>query len=425
MARIKVQSQISTPVFILYCIISIVIIGIVVKFIFFDSTLSYHTKSNGYELIFLLLFFVPLLFRSTGKQEYVSELVITNNELDIIYKRKNTLVNTKRIPIDSIESFNVSVDLNNVRYSRTTILSTRIITEIQLKNKDTITFDNTYETKFFGCPYQYILDIIKASALLPNFSLNLTGNSEFDKENIQYFRRFGKTFPFMLAAKYRFKLMPKSAKTVVVFFAIIYLFIFCMFLYINVPSPLSKQEKQYFKIYSAAMDLKRNKNYSLAIQKLNEAQSIINTSSDSYLQKAYCYKYLKQYNSCIAEAKEGLKYADKKSIYYKAKNFKFSGDDKIALNTVLGDCGLKSKNYNDSIYAFTYVINNVKYIYTDAYFKRGRAYYYLGQYNLALSDFIMHKSIIEQCLQSDCSRYKAKNLNNINKWIAASQRNMK
>ena len=173
------------------------------------------------------------------------------------------------------------------------------------------------------------------------------------------------------------------------------------------------------------MDLKRNKNYSLAIQKLNEAQSIINTSSDSYLQKAYCYKYLKQYNSCIAEAKEGLKYADKKSIYYKAKNFKFSGDDKIALNTVLGDCGLKSKNYNDSIYSFTYVINNVKYIYTDAYFKRGRAYYYLGQYNLSLSDFIMHKSIIEQCLQSDCSRYKSENLNNINKWIAASQRNMK
>ncbi len=426
MIKIKVQSRIPVFVSVLLFTIAVVVIGFIIKYVLFDYSLSYSTRNNAWELIFLLLFFVPIFFNSsTSKDEYVSDLLISNNTLEIIYKVKNKVVEKERIALDNIKGFKISAVLNNMQSGRTKVLNAQITTKIRLNNDEVIMFDNTGDTKLIGCPYQYILDILKVSSKIPNFSLKLTGNSEFDLAYVNYFKLFGKKLPFIHCIKYQLKAIPKPIRITLCISLILFLFGLSMLGYMFLPAmPLTKEEKQYYQLYNEAIELKKSKNYVSAIQKLNAAQNIIETSSDSYLQKAYCYEYLKQYDSCLAEAKEGLKYVDKKPIYYKAKNYKFSDNDKFLLNSVLGDCGLRSNNYNESLQAFSYVINNSQYMYTDAYFKRGKAYYYLGQYNLALADFIKHKSIIEECLKNSCSVYKAKNLNNINKWINASTTNI-
>ncbi len=425
MTKIKVQSRIPAPVFILLGIIFIVIIGFIIKYVLFDYSLSYSARNNSYELIFLLLFFLPILFKSSAsKHEYVSELLISNNTLEIIYKVKNKVSRKEEIALDNIKGFKIFAVLNNIQSGRTKVLNAQITTKIRLTNDKVIMFDNTNDTKLIGCPYQYILDILKVSSQIPNFSLKLTGNSEFDLANVNYFKLFGKKLPFIHCIKYQLKATPKSIRITLCISLILFLSYLCFLVYIYLPMPLTKEEKQYYQLYNEAMELKKSKNYVSAIQKLNAAQSIIRTSSDSYLQKAYCYEYLKQYNFCMEESKEGLKYADKPTIYYKAKNYKFKANNKIALHTVLGDCGLKSKNYIDSIEAFSYVINNGNYTYTDAFFKRGRAYYYTGQYQLALSDFTKHKDIIENCLQNNYKFYNKQDLKKIDRWINVTKSNL-
>lgn len=423
MKKIKVQSRISPFAFVLGFIIILAIVIFVAKFIIFDHTLSYRTKSNGWELIFTLIFFVPFLFSSlTNNQEYTSHILMSDDSLYLVYKIKNKITKTKIIALNEIEKFEIEADLNTVYYSRSSYLKAKITTKISLLNNEIITFkNNENEIEFFRCPYQYVLDILKVSSKLPNFSLKLSGNQEFAKENINYFRRFGKKLPFCLAFKYQLKLMPKIAKITLFIGSIIMITSIGMLIYINAPAlPLSKAEKQYYKIYEEALKDYKNKNYTDAIQKYEEAQRIINTSSDSYLQKAYCYKKLNKCTYSIKEAKEGLKYTDKQPIYYKANNLKFQRNDKIALYDLIGECSLEIKNYKDAVEAYTYIIKNSKYRFTDAYFNRGQAYYYLRQFNLAKSDFLKHKEIIKGCIEEEyCSRYEAKHLKNINLWLDA------
>lgn len=425
MKKIKVQSRISPFIFILGFIVILAIVIFVAKFIIFDHTLSYRTKSNGWELIFTLIFFVPFLFGSlTNNQEYTSHILMSDDSLYLVYKIKNKITKTKIIALNEIEKFEIEADLNTVYYSRSSYLKAKITTKISLLNNEIITFkNNENEIEFFRCPYQYVLDILKVSSKLPNFSLKLSGNQEFAKENINYFRRFGKKLPFCLAFKYQLKLMPKIAKITLFIGSIIMITSIGMLIYINAPAlPLSKAEKQYYKIYEEALKDYKNKNYTDAIQKYEEAQRIINTSSDSYLQKAYCYKKLNKCTFAIKEAQEGLKYSNKKPIYYKAKNYKFISNDTISLYSVIGECSLKIKDYQKAIQAYTYLANNVKYKYTDLYFKRGRAYYNLRQFDLAKNDFIKHKEIIMNCMQNEyCSRYKEKHLKNIELWINACE----
>ena len=96
MIKIKVQSRIPVFVSVLLFTIAVVVIGFIIKYVLFDYSLSYSTRNNAWELIFLLLFFVPIFFNSsTSKDEYVSDLLISNNTLEIIYKVKNIdIINT-------------------------------------------------------------------------------------------------------------------------------------------------------------------------------------------------------------------------------------------------------------------------------------------------------------------------------------------
>ena len=81
---------------------------------------------------------------------------------------------------------------------------------------------------------------------------------------------------------------------------------------------------------------------------------------------------------------------------------------------------------------YDYVITHIKYKYTNAYFQRGYAKYYLSDFNSALQDFYKHKEIILQYIQDQEEEtpefrhtnptYDKNDLINIEKWISACKK---
>ena len=91
----------------------------------------------------------------------------------------------------------------------------------------------------------------------------------------------------------------------------------------------------------------------------------------------------------------------------------------------MGNCAGHLKQYREAIEAYDYVVNHVKYTYSDVYFKRGKCKYYLGLYNEALEDFYHHQQIIQQYFDDQKSaeykdkypRYSNNDLADIQAWI--------
>ena len=204
--------------------------------------------------------------------------------------------------------------------------------------------------------------------------------------------------------------------------------------YLSMPAgKLTKEEQEYMKHYNQAYELRTKKNqYQEAINELNKAEDYFSNTAETYLDKAYCYNKLKEYDKAITVAKEGLKYIDSKSIYRKYHNFKFVGKKDIELYSLLGRLYKKTKNYEEMKLCYDYVITHIKYKYTNAYFQRGYAQYYLSDFNSALQDFYKHKEIILQYIQDQAEEtpefrhtnptYDKNDLINIEKWITACKK---
>lgn len=98
----------------------------------------------------------------------------------------------------------------------------------------------------------------------------------------------------------------------------------------------------------------------------------------------------------------------------------------IVLYTLLGDCNRKLKNFKEAKQDYTYVVDNVKYQYSNAKFYRGICEYYLGEKYEALNDFTAYKEMLEKFFYDEAKRefklktYSQKDLNNINEWIRAT-----
>mgnify|MGYP002707108296 FL=1 len=171
----------------------------------------------------------------------------------------------------------------------------------------------------------------------------------------------------------------------------------------------------------------KERNYTKALIELEKAEKFSSTTPETYLEKAYNYKKLKQYNEGKIAAKEGLKYLNSKSIYNKYHNFRAFGKKDVALYTVLGELCEETKDYKGMKDSYDYVIKHTHYKYTDAYFNRGRAEYYLLEFDLAYEDMLKHKEIIQNYLTDQQeTKYKAlypfydnNKLENVELWLKA------
>lgn len=434
MTTIKVQRYYSA-IFLLIAIVALILtIGAGIYFLFYsDFNFSARSRSDIVELISVIAFLaIPAIFSMLfSKEMYLAEIVIHCDCIDLIYKIKGRVVNKKRIFKKDVENFNIIAKLDRQYQGRSSYTSAKHILNIKTKNEEIYELHDNKIT-FTSCPYQLILDLIKNQNKIPNFSYEISGSDIYAKKDVEYFIQHGKRMPFVQSLKFNLSTMPKTAQICLIVIALILILNFCGLIYLLAPAPkLTHEEKLYMEHYNKALEYRiDDRDYYSAINELEKAERYFSNTSETHLEKAYNYKRLKEYEKGIKEAKEGLNYINSKSIYKKYHNFKFPTKEDISLYTVLGELYQKTKDYKNMKDCYNYVIVHNSYKYTDAYFKRGIARYYLLEFQEALDDFIKHKEIIEDYLfEESQSEYKAKyptydnkDIENINLWISATKK---
>jgi tetratricopeptide (TPR) repeat protein len=150
------------------------------------------------------------------------------------------------------------------------------------------------------------------------------------------------------------------------------------------------------------------KKYNLAIEHFTQAININPHYTDAHYYCGRAYYNMKKYNLAIEHFTQAIninpQYADayyyRGCAYYDMKNYALAIED-------LMQAGRHMKNYNLAIdYCFTRAIT-INPQYADAYYYRGRAYYNMNNYNLAVKDFTQAITINSQYADAYCHRGRA------------------
>ncbi|MBR1908742.1 hypothetical protein IJ818_07380 [bacterium] len=432
MKKIKVQSRMSVFMLAIIVLVCIALIGAVFYFIILDrtSTFSYRVRSDGWELISALIIFLPFLFREVMKKgQYVSDLIVADSFIQLVYKEKGKITEIETINTSDIKSFNVNVHISVIYAGRRKSADVTNFVDIRLKSGEVISFEAVPSALNFSfCAYNFILDLIKVSENIPNFTYKINTDEQAFKYDIQYFAQHGKRMPLH---------KQKGGKALIVIYSFLLLWIvlavgtigfICFQDYMPKPK-LASNEARYMELYDDANDYYTKYNdYDEALKYLSEAKSYVNNDYQLYLLEAYVYKYKHDYRNVLNSANKAivLLNSNQKSVYNKAKRFNYPGIKKsglVAAYTLKGKAHYKLEEYALSADAYTNVIENCYYKYTDAYFRRGVSKFYAGDKQGALIDFIEHKGIINRYFEemSDMSypTYTQKDLELVNKWISA------
>lgn len=425
MKKIKVQRRIS----IFEAVALIAIICLIVAGIFYlifsnnNGTHNYHMGSDLGTLLCLLPIIVLLIFKDgIDKSEYVSDLIITDNSISIVYKAKGRIINVKEILLEDIKSVKTTAFIGLAESRQ--FYTANYITEFCLNSGENIEF-KTKPSIYERSVYNFLFRMLDNAKDLPNFSYDLKCTDQTAIDDIAYYNQHGK------------KRKPPRRWIHNVRFVLFGLMFLCI-LFIAIPvynlnfpwNKLSAQESEYMKKLERGTEYRINNNYSIALNELDSAERLINSDYQLYIEKAYAYEGLKEYGEVIIESEKALKLIDSntKSTYTKAHNFnsliqKNSGQ--VAIYTLMGNANYQLRNYKESINDYTKVIDLGTYKYTDAYFYLARSKYYYGDKSGALKDFSTHKGIVSEYLEDQrTSEYPAKypqynqaSLANVNKWI--------
>lgn len=426
MTKIKVQNKLSTFMAVFLSFLTLLGIAALIYFWVSADDLSGKTRGDIIALIGLLAFLISLFFKSTDAiDEFVSELILTPKTLTLVYQYKKNK-RSEIIPLEDIESVSADLSANIVRQGKTAYLDCQTDVTINKKDGAPIFFNVNPSGGFSLCGYAFLLKLISISHFLPNFKYTVSGDSEFAKDDIKHYERYGKRMSFWQRSNYAMKKTPLGGK---ILFAICFLaviFPIGFMIYTVVPTFCTDEEKEFVSYIDEGYRAYQYKSYEISIEKYEKALTMYQDDSTLYYYMALTYEGKGEYEKAVECAKKGIACLDKKSKYYKVHNYKFIGNDGIRLYTVLGDCYRQLENYVEAKDAYTYVIDHVKYKYSNAHFYRGICEYYLGDKDGALKDFIEYKSMLEVFFAEEEEReykyetYSQKDLDRANAWINAA-----
>ena len=428
--KIKVQSRLSLVAAVLLSLFFIILCIVFVYIAYTSDFVSSRTKGDIYGFIGTLAIFIPLWLNSAqDDSEYVSDLLLDDKALTIIYTQKN-LKRSKIIPIENISSVQAKLNANYVKTGKSTTLFCETTVTIKTKDKNDIVFSENPTASISFCNYSFMLRLLSIAKYLPYFTFKVNGNADDVKQDLKYYSIYGKRLSFFKRQYIIFKKYPIGYRILICLFFIPLIISIGVLIYLYFPPVLSSSDKEYLSYMEQGYKYYQNDDYENSIAEYDKAQNIHDNDSTLYYYKGLSYYYDRQFEKASEEAEKGINVLNKKSAYYRAKNFKLANND-IGLYSLLGDSEKKLKNYSKAKSAYTYVINHVKYTYTDVYFERGQCEFYLNEKESALNDFYKHKQIIEKYLEDQANSeykdkyptYSNKDLENINLWIAACNNN--
>ena len=424
--KIKVQNKLSTFTAVFLSFLTLLGIAALIYFLVAADDLSGKTRGEIIGLIGLLAFLIPLFFKSTDAiDEFLSELILTPKTLTLVYQYKKKKRN-EIIPLEDIESVSADLTANIVRQGKTAYLNCQTDVTINKKDGEPIFFDVNPSGGFSFCGYDFLLKLISISYFLPNFKYTVSGDSEFAKDDIKHYERYGKRMSFWQRSKYEIKNTPLIGRIFLVISFLLIIDSVGFMIYINIPTFCTKEEKEFVSYIDEGYRAYQYNSYEISIEKYEKALTMFQDDSTLYYYMALTYKGKGEYKKAVECAKKGIACLNKKSKYYKVHNYKFISNDGIGLYTTLGDCYLQLENYSEAKDAYTYIIDHAKYKYSNAHFYRGICEYYLGDKDGALKDFIEYKSMLEVFFAEEEEReykyetYSQEDLDIANAWINAA-----
>lgn len=149
----------------------------------------------GYIILFTIIVFFALWNKiKKDKDEYVSEIIISENELILVYKQGKN-IRYKNIFLNEIKKFDVVITANDIKTNRCFIFfdcATDVLIDTE---KENITFTSLKDAPM-GSNYAFMLRLLNNQKSIPNFSYKIKGNSKIIKEIISYHAEYGQKFSF-------------------------------------------------------------------------------------------------------------------------------------------------------------------------------------------------------------------------------------
>ncbi len=183
--RIHLQSQISGLQILLWTIF-VIAIGV----LFFKTNTSLENYIALAGLVALGL--VKYLFDPKSPSPYVSDILVYDKFLELIYKVKGRTVSKTRIKKSDITKFSAEIKISE---SSDKLTDCNIKVTISLQNKNPIFFPIKTNQLSLDCwkVHQRAINLVKNSKYLPNFSYEVIG-SEYAAKELKKYANTGKGF---------------------------------------------------------------------------------------------------------------------------------------------------------------------------------------------------------------------------------------
>ena len=106
--RIKIKSHI--PFWLPICLIVILVIALIS---FFITTRFHHNYSELFCILPMLI--LSAFAEVSNKEQYLSDIYITEEEIKLVYKRKNKITKTEVLKKDNIKTFKLDAYIYDVK----------------------------------------------------------------------------------------------------------------------------------------------------------------------------------------------------------------------------------------------------------------------------------------------------------------------
>ena len=304
MKKIKVQSRISPITFGIVCAFGIVVlIAFIYLFANDPSTTSNRAKYDLICLIGLVVTVIAFGFKEVLKNDvYVAEFIFANGQMQIVYRKRDKVVNVKTIDLSDITDFTIKANMNYIYLTRGRALNVVYTIVINSKTHGLDTF-HVEPSKFtWGwCAYQFLLDMISISKYIPNFSYTVNSEDEEHKRDIDYFKVHGKRLP--LSKRKHSGLLIFLYTIIGISMIVMGISLFYMF---SFSFGTNSENQEYVQNYRAIDDMRNSGDYKGAIERVEYLKTIEPNDYNVYLYEAYIYEVQGQYEKEIESTNKAL-----------------------------------------------------------------------------------------------------------------------
>ncbi len=236
MIKIKAEQKYIDSLIVMFFFAICILIYWFLPYIYPPSA-EYLRESSRFELYaFIIIFVFFIIFSIINNSEYVSDIIISNDYIEIIYKKGLIEIKKEIVFKNDIELFEVILTIDEKITRRHYYLISKTAVTINLKDNKQIQFVVDSSNSIISCgSYQFLIDLIRNSREIPNFKYDVCGNYYLARKDIENYRIYGKLLSSSEKMKYHCDRMPNYLKGFLIFSLIVCLwviFLYWLYLYV-------------------------------------------------------------------------------------------------------------------------------------------------------------------------------------------------